>query len=72
MLPIRCRRIQEYRKWGDLVASSSSEELRDVVRESFFVGVRGTGSTADYRLDVAYLLIKLGSGAPVMSSTKSM
>jgi hypothetical protein len=36
---------------GKPVTLSSSRHFRDVVRESFFVVERGTGSTADYRLD---------------------
>jgi hypothetical protein len=39
---------------GEPVAISINGECRDVVRESLFVVGRGTGSTADYQLDVAY------------------
>jgi hypothetical protein len=39
---------------GEPRAISSSRYVRDAVRESFFVVERGTGSTADYRLDAAY------------------
>jgi hypothetical protein len=39
---------------GELRAVSSSRSFRDVVRESFVVVERGTGSIADYRLVVAY------------------
>ena len=41
--------------YGDgMVAISSSRYFRDVVGKSIFVIGRGTGSTANYLLDVAY------------------
>ena len=40
---------------GKPVAISSSGEFRDVVREQAFIVVgSGSGSNADYRLDLAY------------------
>jgi hypothetical protein len=39
---------------SESVAISSSRYFRDVVRESIFVVMRGTGFAADYRLDVVY------------------
>jgi hypothetical protein len=52
-LPIPFRRIQDDLEWR-VGAISSSGEYRDVVQEVFFsLFGRGTGSTAEYRLEVA-------------------